>query len=287
MSAPRTKSDRPLTANEVEADPSILRNPGAREKTRNRSGQKGGASKGNFEEPFVRIKFSMKESPAWKELSLNARRALDRIEIEFGRKKGKPEANGELIVTYENFVDYGICRRLVRPAINEVVALGFVRVTREGVAGNADECQATQFLITYQHNGSAQYLEDGWKRIKTDEEAEAIAKAARKRKGNLRARELGRKGAAAAAARRAKNANPVPQSEPSPVPQSEPRNAQNGTFGITSPVPQSEPLYRYLPGRALPTTVWPVDGAYQVSHGHRLEVFAEPRHVVREGWMFQ
>jgi hypothetical protein len=273
-------SDRPLTADEVEADPSILRNSDAREKTRNRSGQKGGASKGNFEEPFVRIKYAMKESPAWKALSLNARRVLDRLEIEFGRHKGKPEANGELIVTYADLVDYGISRRLVRPAINEAVALGFVRITREGVAGNADECQATMFLITYQHNGTAQYLEDGWKRIKTDAEAEAVAEAARKRKGNVRARELGRKGAAAAAALRAKNANPVPQSEPSPVPQSEPRNGQNDTFSITFPVPQSEPLSRVSRGRALPATVWPVEGAY-LTNGRHLDVFAEPRHVVR------
>jgi hypothetical protein len=240
--------DRPLTANEVDADPSILRRPDAHQKTRNRSGQKGGASKGNFDEPFVRIKYAMKESPAWKALSLNARRVLDRIEIEFGRRKGNPEANGELIVTYNDFVEYGTSRRLVRPAINEVVALGFVRITREGVAGNADECQATKFLITYQHNGSAQYLEDGWKRIKADAEAEALAEAARKRKGNVRARELGRKGAAAATARRSKNVNPVPQSEPRPVPQSVPRNRQNATLGVTFPVPQSEPLSRVSRG---------------------------------------
>jgi hypothetical protein len=89
-------NDRPLTANEVDADRSILRNPDVRQKTRNRSGQKGGASKGNFDEPFVRIKYSMKESPAWKVLTLSARRVLDRIEIELGRRKGKPEGMARL-----------------------------------------------------------------------------------------------------------------------------------------------------------------------------------------------
>jgi hypothetical protein len=109
------------------------------EKLRNRSGQKGGASKARFpdDEPHIRQRYVMMESPAWKALSLNARRVLDRIEIEFGKHRGKPETNGELIVTYDDFVKYGICRRLVRPAINEVVALGFVRITRAGVAGNA------------------------------------------------------------------------------------------------------------------------------------------------------
>jgi hypothetical protein len=113
--------NKPLTANEVESNITVLRNSGARAKQRNRSGQKGGASKGNFDEPFVRIKYTMKESPAWKALSLSACRVLDQIEIEFGRHKGKPEANGELIVTYENFVDYGIGRNEIGPAIRELV----------------------------------------------------------------------------------------------------------------------------------------------------------------------
>jgi hypothetical protein len=42
-----------LTANEVEADPALLRHPDAREKTRNRSGQRGGASKLTIEGTFA------------------------------------------------------------------------------------------------------------------------------------------------------------------------------------------------------------------------------------------
>jgi hypothetical protein len=282
----KSPSDRPLTANEVDADPSILRHPDAHQKTRNRSGQKGGASKGHFEEPFVRIKYSMKESPAWKVLTLSARRVLDRIEIELGRRKGKPEANGEIVVPYAHFVEYGIGRNEIGPAIRELVALGFIRITRAGVAGNADQRQSTMFLVTYQPNGSAQYIEDGWKRIKTDEEAEAIAKAARERKGNMRAREYGRKGGTA---RWAKNKTPVMDSIPTPVMDSIPQNAQMGGLDDAFPVMDSIPPYRISPGPSLtsPATVWTIDGAYQVSHGPRLEVFAEPRHVVRDGWRLQ
>jgi hypothetical protein len=281
-------SDRPLTADEVDADPSILRHPDAPQRTRNRSGQKGGASKARFpdHEPHIRLRFCMMESPAWKALSLSARRVLDRIEIEFGRRKGNPEANGDLIVTYDDFVAYGITRRLVRPALNEVIALGFVRVTRMGAAGNADDRMATMYLITYQHAGSAQYVEDNWKRIKTDEEAEAIAKAARKRKGNVRARELGRR---RAVARWAKNANPVTQSVPSPVTQSVPKSGQNGALDVVFPVAQSVPPSRISRGRAftIPATVWPIASAYLLSNGHRFETFASPRHVVRSGWVLQ
>jgi hypothetical protein len=290
----KSPSDRPLTANEVDADPSILRHPGTREKTRSRSGQKGGASKGHFDEPFVRIKYSMKESPAWKALTLSARRALDRIEIEFGKHKGKPEANGELIVTYEHFVEYGIGRNEIGPAIRELVVLGFVRITRAGVAGNADQRLATKFLITYQPNGSAQYVEDNWKRIKTDEEAEAIAKAARERKGNMRAREYGRKGGIA---RWAKNKIPVMDSIPTPVMDSVPQNAQKGGLDANFPVMDSIPLSRVSrgraiddvglaglqwssPGRDIPGVVWPIDVAFPIN-GHAIDMPGSPRAIIR------
>jgi hypothetical protein len=283
--------DRPLTANEVDADPSILRHPDAHQKTRNRSGQKGGASKGHFDEPFVRIKYTMKESPAWKALTLSARRVLDRIEIEFGKHKGKPEANGELVVTYEDFVEYGIGRTEIGPAIRELVALGFIRITRAGVAGNADQRQATMFLITYQPNGSAQYLDDGWKRIKTDEEADSVAKAARERKGNMKAREYGRKGAAA---RWAKNKIPVMESIPRPVMDSIPQNAQKGVLDVNLPVMDSIPPSRVSPGSApnlealpwsvprlnRPGVVWPVAVAFPVN-GHSVEMPGSPRVIIR------
>jgi hypothetical protein len=242
VSAPR----KHLTPNEIDADPSILRHPDAHQKTRNRSGQKGGASKGNFDEPFVRIKYFMKESPAWKALTLSARRVLDRIEIEFGKNKGKPEANGEIIVTYENLAAYGVGRNEIGPAIRELVALGFVRITRAGVAGNADQRLPTLFLLTYQPNGSAQYIEDGWKRIKTDEEAESVAKAAREHKGNMRAREYGRKGGTA---RWAKNKFPVMDSIPRPVMDSIPQSAQNDVLDAKFPVMDSIPVSRISRGR--------------------------------------
>jgi hypothetical protein len=295
----KSPRDRPLTANEVDANPSILRHPDAPVRTRNRSGQKGGASKGNFDEPYVRIKYTMKESPAWRALSLSARRVLDRIEIEFGKHKGKPETNGEIIVTYEDFVAYGVGRNEIGPATRELVALGFVRITRAGVAGNADQRQATMFLLTYQPNGSAQYVEDGWKRIKTDEEAEAFAKAARERKGNMRARELGRKGGSACWA---KNKIPVMDSRPRPVMDSRPQNAQKGGLDANFPVMESRPLSRISRGRAIdddtealgeliglqwsaprrdiPGVVWPIDVAFPIN-GHSIDMPGSPRAIIR------
>jgi hypothetical protein len=75
------------------------------------------------------------ESPAFRVLSLSARRVLDRVEIEHAHHGGKD--NGALPVTFDDFQRYGIHRHAVAPAIREVVALGFLEITQQGRAGNA------------------------------------------------------------------------------------------------------------------------------------------------------
>jgi hypothetical protein len=247
-----------LTANEIDADPTIIISHGtaAREKTRNRSGQRAGIRKMRFEGPFAGRTIAMLDSPSYRVLSLSAHRILARLEIELHRHGGKPEENGRLPCTYENFVDYGVSRNEIAPAIRELVALGFIQVTRTGSAGNAEHRQVTLYLLTYYWTGSDVRLIDGWKRIQTDEEAETVAKAARARKtANSRAREFGIKGAAA----RWKNKSPVMDSIPTPVMDSILKGGQKGSKTPDSPVMDSIPLSRVAPGRSelrLPDLQW-------------------------------
>src|ERR1700686_3983281 len=63
------------------------------------------------------------ESPAYRVLSLSAHRVLDRISIELAHHGGND--NGKLPVTYEQFMEYGMDRNAVAPAIRELEALGF------------------------------------------------------------------------------------------------------------------------------------------------------------------
>src|ERR1700722_18458494 len=77
----------------------------------------------------------MIESPAWRALSLAARRALDRIEIEHMNHGGSQ--NGELPVTYQDFENFGVRRHSVAPAIRELVALGIVAISKKGYGGAA------------------------------------------------------------------------------------------------------------------------------------------------------
>jgi hypothetical protein len=119
----------------------------------------------------------MLESPAYRVLTLSAHRVLSRIEVELGHHGGKE--NGHLPVTFQNFEDYGVHRHSIYPAIAEVTALGFVEITQRGRAGNGEWRAPNVFRLTYKPTDNAPPT-DGWRQIKTAEEAEAIAEQARK-----------------------------------------------------------------------------------------------------------
>jgi hypothetical protein len=242
-----------LNADEIEADPAILRDPNAREKIRNRSGQGGGRSKAYMKEAVSLRPIGMQESPAYRIMSLSAHRVLDRLEIEFARHGFKPEENGLLPCTYEDFVEYGITRHAIAPAIRELRALGIARATRNGSAGNEAHRRPTLFLLCYRASGSDKKTEDGWRRIKTIDEAEAVQKAAREGKADGRASEFGRRGAKA----RWGKAEQAPVTENAPTrsdgKRTDPSDGKR-TEEAVSPVMVSIPLTNIFPGRGLQPT---------------------------------
>ncbi len=126
---------------------------------------------------FAARTIAMLESPAYRVLSQSAHRALARIEIELAHHGGTD--NGKLPVTFDNFVDYGMDRHSIAPALRELVALGFVEITERGRAGNAEWRAPNRFRLTYKHTGRASGT-DEWKRIESLEEAQALARAARR-----------------------------------------------------------------------------------------------------------
>ncbi len=113
------------------------------------------------------------EGPAWRALSRPARLVLDRIEIEHLRHRGQD--NGNLAVTFDDFVEHGIHRNVIASAFRECVALGLLVITRRGCAGNAEFRAPNLFLLPYLEPDTSGQK---WRQIATLEEAEAIAKAA-------------------------------------------------------------------------------------------------------------
>jgi hypothetical protein len=119
------------------------------------------------------------ESPANRVMSLSARRVVDRIRIELAHHGGKN--NGKLPVTFRDFHKYGIHWNSIAPAVREAEALGVIRITQYGVASNAEFRIPNMFALTHlPTNDDQTKATEDWRRIKTIEEAEAIAEAARK-----------------------------------------------------------------------------------------------------------
>jgi hypothetical protein len=126
---------------------------------------------------FVPRTVDMIRSPAFSALSLSAHRVIARLEIEHCDHGGCE--NGKLPVTYDDFERFGINRHAIGPAIRECVALGFVEVTEKGRAGNAEWRKASLYRLTYLHTATAAPTHS-WRQIKSQEQAEAGAAAARK-----------------------------------------------------------------------------------------------------------
>jgi hypothetical protein len=134
------------------------------------------------------------ESPAYKVLSRGAHQVMSRIEIELRHHGGRD--NGKLPVTFDNFVEYGIHRHAIAPAIRELKAVGIIRATH-GRAGNAEYRVPNRFFLTYanERDGNKSPPPNDWRKVKTVEEAEFLVRAARATKSSLAAVERGRQGA--------------------------------------------------------------------------------------------
>ena len=148
-----------------------------RRKRRHQAGNAGAmAPRNRIGQQFSARTIAMLRSPAFRVLSLAAHRCLARIEIEHARHAGKN--NGRLVVTYRDFVEYGVCREAVAPALRELEALGLIQVTERGMAGNAEFRRPNKLRLTYRYTDDAKPTDD-WAAIKTVDEAERIARQAR------------------------------------------------------------------------------------------------------------
>ncbi|MHA6686891.1 hypothetical protein [Mesorhizobium sp. A556] len=133
------------------------------------------------------ISLALLESPAYRTLSLNARRAFDRLLIEhIGH--GRLE-NGRLTVTHEQFIDYGVTLDLIADALDEMIYKGLLRAER-GKAGNGT-AHPTVFTLTFDGIYDGASASNEWKKF-TMAEARLWSEAVRKQKAEMRAK-VGRK----------------------------------------------------------------------------------------------
>ena len=121
-------------------------------------------------------------SPALRILSRAGHLALLRIELELRSHAG--HRNGKLIVTKQQFAEFGIHPRMIAPALRELNALAIVITTMQGRGGNAEHRQPNRFLLNYMCGAldAHEQITNAWTRFKSLEEAEKTASAARKAK---------------------------------------------------------------------------------------------------------
>ncbi|RVD55970.1 MAG: hypothetical protein EOS30_09855 [Mesorhizobium sp.] len=127
------------------------------------------------------------ESSAYRTLSTNARRALDRLKIEH-ISHGRTH-NGRLIVTHEQFISYGVTAEYVGDALDELDFKGLLKISR-GRAGNGT-AHPNIFRLTFDgdHEGAAATNE--WRRC-TDEQAKQWVETVREQR-KLKRAGVGRK----------------------------------------------------------------------------------------------
>ena len=127
---------------------------------------------------FAARPIAMLESHAYRALSVSAHMVISRIEIELAHHGGND--NGQLPVTVDQFVEYGMHRSSVAPAIREAEALGFIRVER-GRGGNADYHRPNKFYLTFSNwrGSKAEPPSHDWKQIKSLDQAQSVAREAR------------------------------------------------------------------------------------------------------------
>ncbi|TGS95278.1 hypothetical protein EN814_16385 [Mesorhizobium sp. M2D.F.Ca.ET.171.01.1.1] len=111
-------------------------------------------------------------SPAWSESRVGPLRAmLERLEIEHLRHGGYN--NGELYVSYTQFVDFGISRKSVRPTQQLAVDLGLLEVMH--TQGDGVIKGSNAYRLTYVPAKGKDTPTDEWKTVSKEKAQRLVA----------------------------------------------------------------------------------------------------------------
>jgi len=125
---------------------------------------------------FVPRRLEFYLSPAWSLAPRPLKTIIERLEVEHLRHGGY--RNGELFVSYSQFVEAGVSRRTVRPALELGERLGLLEVFRdENPSG--DIRPENRYRLTYVPAMNRKTPTDEWMSI-TGDQAEALVSEFRK-----------------------------------------------------------------------------------------------------------
>jgi len=92
------------------------------------------------------LRLDLLASPAWRGQSINCRRLVEFLLIEHMNHAGRE--NGRLQATYGQLVEWGITRRLIRPAIDEAEQRGLVEI-EQGARVNVSDSHLAAYRLTF------------------------------------------------------------------------------------------------------------------------------------------
>jgi hypothetical protein len=138
--------------------------------------------------PWVWVTKEMIESSAHRALSGAARKVIDRITLEHMAHGGG--RNGQLEVTYADFRRYGIRGSSIYPAIEEAIALGFIKRVDPGrKAWGEFKGSSARYRLEWLPDCNGSPASNHWKRFQTVTEASEAADGAKQRVRMARSRE--------------------------------------------------------------------------------------------------
>lgn len=121
---------------------------------------------------WVPHRLEMLISPAWRARPIAVNRIIDRLEEEHLRHGGLN--NGELYVSYAQFQQAGVSRRVVKAALECGRDLGFIQIRQEG-EGRGDVRPPNAYRLTFLPAGKSVPTDD-WKSIGEDRAAAIAAR---------------------------------------------------------------------------------------------------------------
>ena len=97
------------------------------------------------DQPWIWLTREMLESEAWNYLSRAGRRVIDRVILEHKAHAGTE--NGNLAVTYDDFVKFGIRRSSLHGAIKTAAATGLLVITQKGRPSKGPDRWPTRYAL--------------------------------------------------------------------------------------------------------------------------------------------
>jgi hypothetical protein len=128
--------------------------------------------------PWIWLSREMLESEAWRAIkTLSAKRVLERIILEHMAHAGTE--NGNLTVTYADFIAYGVRKKSIPSAIAIVEGLGWIDITVQGKQAVEEDRYPSRYALTWlPQPARGKPATNRWRQMTTRAAARAVVRQA-------------------------------------------------------------------------------------------------------------